>query len=277
MTLGKIINHEIVFAEYGNFVVIDGRNLFNPNDNTYLSMGFEVLPELEPREGYHTAWRIATRTVEEEYIVQVPHEETIVTLVPKVATTLPTEEPEPTEEPIVVPEYADENEEEPEPTEEVEPTEEPTEESEPTTEPEVEYEEVTETVITYTEETRTREVEEEYIEAYYEEDPEPEDPEEVARREAARREAQWKKEFFLTSLGWVRKKATMKDGSVDNFLNDDLPLIAIGLQSGEVAKIFVYATPDYTQEIDPIALQSYVSVTPLFIKECLEEKQREFV
>lgn len=275
MTLGKIINHEIVFAEYGSFVVIDGRNLFNPNDNTYLAMGFEVLPELEPREGYHTAWRVATRIVEEEeYTVQIPHEETITKLVPKVAATIPVEEPTEEPEPTIAPEYpeyADEAENEPvvEPTEEIEP--------EPTTEPEVEYEEVTETIVTYTEETRTREIEEEYIEAYYEEDPEPEDPEEVARREAARREAQWKKEFFLTSLGWVRKKASMKDGSVDNFLTDDLPLIAIGLQNGQIAKIFVYATPDYTQEIDPLALQSYVDVTPLFIKECLEEKQREFV
>lgn len=246
MTLGRIWNHEIAYAVYGPFVKICGRDLFNPTDDTYFSLGFEVLPELEPLEGYHTAWRVATRPVPTPTPTPEPIEEP--TIEPE-----PTEEPEATEEEVVMEEEPTEGEEvDPEPTEE--PTVEPT--PEPTPEPEPQYEE--------------------YIEAYYEEDPEPEDPEEKKRREEKQRRDYWYTNFFQTSLGWVRKKATMKDGTVDNFLTDDLPLLAIGLGQGAEAKVIVYATPDFTQEIDILALQSYVDVTPQFIMECLLEKQNEF-
>ena len=247
--LGRIYDHQIAYETYGPFVKICGRDLFNPIQQTYLDMGFEALPELEEKEGYHTAWRVATRTVEEEYTVQVPHEETI-------QETVQVPHEETIQETVQVPVETED------------------EEGNITT---TYKEEVVEKVVTtYTEETRTREVEEEYIEAYYEADPDPEDPEEVARREEAARRAYWAREFFQTSLGWVRKKATMKDGSVDNFLTDDLPLLALGLQSGEEAKVLVYATPDFTQDIDILTLQSYVPVTPQFIGECLRKKQNEF-
>ena len=223
--LGRIWEHEIAYAVYGPFVKICGRDLFNPTDETYFALGFEVLPELEPLEGYHTAWRVATRPVPPE----------------------PT--PEPTEEPVV------------DVIEDIIPTDEET-----TEEPEVNEGEYVEPEPQY----------EEYIEPYYEEDPEPEDPEEVKRREEQRRRDYWYTNFFQTSLGWVRKKATMKDGTVDDFLTQDLPLLAIGLGQGAEAKVIVYATPDFTQEIDILALQSYVDVTPQFIMECLLEKQNEF-
>ena len=232
MTLGRIYEHEIAYAVYGPFVKICGRDLFNPTEQTYFDMGFEVLPELEPKEGYHTAWRVATREV-------IPPE--------------PTVEPEPTEEPVVeVIEniLGDEEGDDPEPTVEPEPTPEPTPEPEP--------------------------VIEEYIEPYYEADPEPEDPEEVKRREEAQRRAYWTTNFFQTSLGWVRKRATMKNGEVDNFLTDDLPLLAIALGNGANPNVIVYETPDFTEEIDILALQDYVPVTPQFIMECLQEKQNEF-
>ena len=216
MTLGRIWNHEIVYAVYTPFVKICGRDLFNPTDSTYIALGFGVLPELEPLEGYHTAWRIATRPFPPE----------------------PTPESESTEEPTV---EGDEDEDE---------------DLESTPEPEPQYEE--------------------YIEAYYEADPEPEDPEEKKRREEKQRRDYWYANFFQTSLGWVRKKATMKDGTVDDFLTQDLPLLAIGLGQGAQAKVIVYATPDFTKEIDILALQSYVDVTPQFIMECLLEKQNEF-
>lgn len=246
--LGRIWNHEIAYETYGQFVKICGRNLFNPTKQTYLGLGFYELPELEPKEGFHTAWRIATRVIPEEYVVQVPHEETVTHLVPVV------------------------KEESTETTEGEEVIEEPTENEEP----EIEYGEVTETVITYTEETRVRDIEEEYIEAYYVKDPEPEDPEERKKREAKEREESFKKQFFETSLGWIRKKATMKDGSVDNFLTDDLPLLEIGLRNGFVAKAIVYSTPDFTIDFNILDYQSYVEVTPQFIGECLQEKQSEF-
>lgn len=224
--LGKIYEHQLVYPVYGSFVEICGRYLFNPTEQTYLDMGFEVLPELEEREGYHTAWRVATREVI----------------------------PEPTEEPEEV-DIEGEEEEVVDNEGEVVDGEGEEGEEEPTPEPLIE----------------------EYIEAYYEADPEPIDPEEIARQEAEERENDWKNEFFETSLGWVRRIATMKNGNIDNFLTDDLPLLAIALQSGATPKVIVYSTPDFTQEIDVIALQSYVDVTPQFIAECLQEKQNEFI
>ena len=237
MTLGRIWNHEIAYATYGAFVNICGRNLFNPTDDTYFALGFEVLPELEPKEGYHTAWRIATR----EVIPPTPEP----TIEPTVEPTI-----EPTEEPVV----EETTDEEPEANEgedaDPEPTPEPTPEPQP--------------------------IIEEYIEAYYVKDPEPEDPEERKKREAKEREENFKKQFFETSLGWVRKKATMKDGSIDNFLTDDLPLLEMGLRNGFVAKVIVYSTPDFTIDFDILDYQSYVEVTPQFIGECLQETQQEF-
>ena len=240
MTLGRIWEHEIAYAVYGPFVNICGRNLFNPTEQTYLDLGFYTLPELEPLEGYHTAWRIALRPI------PVP----------------PKPEPEPAEEPTIEPEIVEDKADiiddyfEEEPTEDEGEEVDPEPEPEPTPEPEPQYEE--------------------YIEAYYEEDPAPEDPEEKKRREEKQRRDYWYANFFQTSLGWVRKKATMKDGTVDDFLTQDLPLLAIGLGQGAEAKVIVYATPDFTQEIDILALQSYVDVTPQFIMECLLEKQNEF-
>lgn len=218
MTLGRIWNHEIVYATYGQFVKICDRNLFNPTKQTYLDLGFYELPELEPKEGYHVEWRIATREV-----------------------TLPPPEPE---------------------TEVIE------EEVIETTETEIE-EEV---------EPQPQIIIEEYIEAYYVADPIPPDPEEEKRKQRQARIDYWNTNFFETSLGWVRKKATMKDGSVDNFLTDDLPLLAIGLQNGADAKVIVYAIPDFNEEIETqiIESQSYVSITAQFIMECLQEKQQEF-
>lgn len=260
--LGRIYKHQIAYETYGPFVQICGRDLFNPTQQTYLDMGFEVLPELEEKEGYHTAWRVATRTVEEEYTVQVPHEETV-------QETVQVPHEETVQETIQVPVETEDEEGNVTTTYKEEVV-----ENTITTYTEETVERV---ITTYTEETRIREVEEEYIEAYYEADPEPEDPEEVARREEAQRRAYWAREFFQTSLGWVRKRATMKNGEVDNFLTDDLPLLAIGLGQGAQAKVIVYATPDFTQDIDILALQSYVDVTPQFIGECLLEKQNEFI
>ena len=228
--LGRIWEHEIAHAVYGAFVKICGRDLFNPTEQTYLDLGFYELPQLPELQGYHTAWRVATREV-------IPSQSTVES---------EPQSQEVVEEPVEAEETTEEEVTEDEPSEDVEP--------EPQPQPIIE----------------------EYIEAYYEQDPEPEDPEEVKRREEAARRAYWTTNFFQTSLGWVRKKATMKDGTVDNFLTDDLPLLAIGLNQGAQAKVIVYATPDFTQEIDILALQSYVDVTPQFIMDCLLEKQNEF-
>ena len=48
----------------------------------------------------------------------------------------------------------------------------------------------------------------------------------------------WNKNFFNTSLGWIRRKPVMKDGTEKDFLNDCLPIIKMGL-SEEIGRAHV--------------------------------------
>ena len=99
--------------------------------------------------------------------------------------------------------------------------------------------------------------------------------------QVAIREQGFKKEFFETSLGWIRRKPTLADGTKDDFLNNDLPLFAIALQSNTPVVLPVaYGLPDFTNELTDeymISLQILNQpVTPQFIAECLQVKIRDF-
>lgn len=96
------------------------------------------------------------------------------------------------------------------------------------------------------------------------------------------RETEFKKEFFLTSLGWIRRKPTLADGSQDDFLNNDLPLLAIGLMSGSNPILpIAYQQPDFTQELTPeymISLQvKNQPITQQFLNECMAVKMSDFI
>lgn len=95
------------------------------------------------------------------------------------------------------------------------------------------------------------------------------------------REEGFKKEFFKTSLGWIRRKPTLADGTQDDFLNNDLPLFAIALQSNTPVVLPVaYNLPDFTNELTDaymISLQILNQpVTPQFIADCLQVKLKDF-
>ena len=96
---------------------------------------------------------------------------------------------------------------------------------------------------------------------------------------AQRREEQFKNEFFLTSLGWIRRKVNMKDGSTKDFLADLLLPIKAGLELGQKVVIITYREPDFTIDYDEeyiVSLQERKDATAEFIQECLMQTVADF-
>ena len=77
----------------------------------------------------------------------------------------------------------------------------------------------------------------------------------------AKEEALFNAEFFNTSLGYVRRKVTMKDGTTRDFLADILALLQPGVQ-----------ILTYTKDLK----QRQVSVTEQFINECKQQMLVDF-
>lgn len=99
--------------------------------------------------------------------------------------------------------------------------------------------------------------------------------------QAEKREAEFKKEFFETSLGWIRRQPTLADGTLDDFLNNDLPLLAIALMSGGSPVLpIAYELPDFTQELTKEYMETLQikdqAITPQFINECSLVKMKDF-
>lgn len=93
------------------------------------------------------------------------------------------------------------------------------------------------------------------------------------------RENLFKSEFFETSLGWIRRKVTMKDGSTKDFLADLLLPIKAGLELGQSVEIITYSEPDFSKDITTetiIKLQSRKKATIEFIQECLWQTVADF-
>lgn len=102
--------------------------------------------------------------------------------------------------------------------------------------------------------------------------------EEADEREAEERETDFKRNFFQTSLGWIRRSVTMADGSHKDFLSDLLPAITAAVQSGQSVNIIAYTEPDYTHDIeDWTQYQSVVIPTAQFIQECLLTLGNDFL
>ena len=94
-----------------------------------------------------------------------------------------------------------------------------------------------------------------------------------------KRKEEFEKAFFLTSLGWIRRKVTMKDGSVKDFLADLLLPIKAGMEIGQNVKIITYKTPDFTREPDNEymeSLQENKNATSEFVQECLFQTVKDF-
>lgn len=99
------------------------------------------------------------------------------------------------------------------------------------------------------------------------------------QEQAEAREKQFNNEFFQTSLGWIRRKVNMKDGSTKDFLADLLLPIKAGLELGQKVVIITYKTPDFTIDYDEeyiISLQEKKEATVGFIQECLMQTVADF-
>lgn len=96
---------------------------------------------------------------------------------------------------------------------------------------------------------------------------------------AQERQEQFEKEFFETSLGWIRRKVNMKDGSRKDFLSDLLLQIKVGLEMGQNIEIITYSQPDFSQDLTTeylLSLQVKKSATSAFIQECLAQTVTDF-
>ena len=82
--------------------------------------------------------------------------------------------------------------------------------------------------------------------------------EEIKRQQ---QEAEFNRQFFNTSLGYVRRSVTMKDGSKKDFLCDILPLLVVNVP------VLTYAR-DLTQ--------NQVLTTEQFINECKQQLLIDF-
>ena len=94
---------------------------------------------------------------------------------------------------------------------------------------------------------------------------------------ANQRQAQFNKDFFKTSLGYIRRKVSMATGETKDFLSDLLPTISMGVQMGQPVTIITYKEPDFTtDEIDWLALQEMKTVTAQFVQECFLQLSNDF-
>lgn len=85
--------------------------------------------------------------------------------------------------------------------------------------------------------------------------------EKTAEEKKAEEEKEFNTQFFNTSLGYVRRKVTMKDGSIKDFLSDILPLLQVGIP-----------VLTYSRELE----QSKVLVTEEFLNECKQQILKDF-
>ena len=91
------------------------------------------------------------------------------------------------------------------------------------------------------------------------------------------REDAFYRDFFNSSLGYIRRSVSMKDGESKDFLSDLLPSIAMGVNMGIEVKVIAYDIPDFSKDItDWTKYQHNKVVTPQFIQECLERIQADF-
>lgn len=90
-------------------------------------------------------------------------------------------------------------------------------------------------------------------------------------QQAQERQKEFNKEFFLTSLGYIRRKVSMSTGETRDFLFDLLPAIKESVSIGRPYPVIVYKQPDFTKEITTeylVSLQEFKNATEQFCKEC---------
>ena len=101
--------------------------------------------------------------------------------------------------------------------------------------------------------------------------------EEADTREFNAKKEQFEREFFFTSLGYIRRQVAMKDGSHKDFLSDLLPTISMAVQMKKEVKVIAYDMPDFAHEVtDWTQYQHNEIVTSQFIQECMLQQSADF-
>lgn len=91
------------------------------------------------------------------------------------------------------------------------------------------------------------------------------------------RKEQFNKDFFPTSLGYIRRKVSMATGETKDFLSDLLPSISLGLQMGQSVSIIAYEKPDFSKEtVKWEDLQKITTATLEFVQECFNQLNNDF-
>jgi hypothetical protein len=83
----------------------------------------------------------------------------------------------------------------------------------------------------------------------------------------ADRKKTFKKEFFNTSLGWIRRTVTKADGSHADFLLNYVPALKTALEMGLSYEILTYDMPSFdTDIIDWTPYQHFKPINAEFIR-----------
>lgn len=94
----------------------------------------------------------------------------------------------------------------------------------------------------------------------------------------ADRKKTFKKEFFNTSLGWIRRTVTKADGSHADFLLNYVPALKTALEMGLSYEILTYDMPSFdTDIIDWTPYQHFKPINAEFIRECLQQTANDFL
>lgn len=88
-------------------------------------------------------------------------------------------------------------------------------------------------------------------------------------KQAEVRKRLFNEQFFKTSLGYVKRVVTMKDGSEKSFLTDIVPLLQVGIP------IITYNEPNFVQDEQPTQNRGQ-AVTEAFLQECKMQVLKDF-
>ncbi len=103
---------------------------------------------------------------------------------------------------------------------------------------------------------------------------------EIEEEKTKERQIEFEKDFFLTSLGYIRRKVSMATGETKDFLCDLLPAITTGITLGQEIPIITYKEPDFTKEFTLEYLESLQEIkiaTQQFCTECALQISADFM
>ena len=94
--------------------------------------------------------------------------------------------------------------------------------------------------------------------------------------EKLKKQEAFNEEFFFTSLGYIRRKVTMANGDIKDFLSDLLPTISMAFTMGQEVKVIAYDVPDF-DDLKPVEeYQHSETVNVQFIRECFLQLNNDF-